>query len=309
MLGAFRKTGNARFLRIALILLYAGTASAETQPAGVLTLMEGKVELIRGAALYSAAPGMGLRDGDILTVGPKGQAQVEFRDGNIVNFSQGANARLDGISANSAARARPVVTVLSGWVKLDQSKSKGVAWRYATPVAEFVSAKATAVFNADRDRTASLFIESGAAKVSEPQRRGSRLGSRDAKAGDFVSRKSGQAFVFAGRPAPEFVKGMPGYFRDNLPVLLDRLRNRNVEPRFEHEVSYVEIEDWLKADYPIRKSMLERFENRARDPDFRRKLVENLPQHPEWDRVLHPEKYQPKQADNPKTQTPAGAPK
>jgi len=99
---------------------------------------------------------------------------------------------------------------------------------------------------------------------------------------------------------------MPRHFRDNLPVLLNRLKNRNVRPRLEHEVTYPEVEDWLKADYSIRRHFVTRFESRSRDAEFRRKLIENLQAHPEWDsvlfpdRALFPEKYEPDDPNDPK---------
>jgi len=40
---------------------------------------------------------------------------------------------------------------------------------------------------------------------------------------------------------------MPRQFRDDLPVLLDRFKNRRSEPKREHEVTYAEVEPWLKA--------------------------------------------------------------
>jgi hypothetical protein len=38
--------------------------------------------------------------------------------------------------------------------------------------------------------------------------------------------------------------------------------------------------------------MVERFHQRAKDPQFRSKLIENLAAHPEWGPVLFPEKYE-----------------
>jgi len=287
------------FFQIALFLLCAGAGTVRAQTTGTLTLVEGKATLIRGAVQYTAAPGVRLDEGDILAVDPKGQAQVEFQDGAILNLSQGARAMLTGIAPKRAARTQPVITVLSGWVKLSHAKSKGAAYLYTTPVAEVLSGDATAVLTAGSDFTA-LFIESGAVKFYETGKRRARTNAREAKSGEFIARKSGQSAIFSARPSPEFVKSMPRYFRDNLPVLLDRTKNRNVEPKFEHEVTYAEVEDWLKADSSIRGHFVARFEKRSRDPEFRRKLIENLPSHPEWDRVLFPEKYEPKDADNPK---------
>jgi hypothetical protein len=94
---------------------------------------------------------------------------------------------------------------------------------------------------------------------------------------------------------------MPRHFRDNLPVLLERVKNKRVEPKREHEVAYAEVEAWLKAGLPMRKTFVKRFEARAKDAEFRRKLIENLREHPEWDPVLFPEKYETKDANGPKS--------
>jgi hypothetical protein len=292
MRGICRETVGVVF-QIALFLFCAGAGSAGAQTAGTLTLVEGRVALIRGAAQYTAAPGVGLKEGDMLAVDPKGQAQLEFQDGAILNISQGTRAMLTDIADKRGARGQTVITLLYGWAKLTHAKSKGGPYRYVTPVAEIVSGDATAVLTAGSDSTA-VFIESGAVKFYETETGRARKTVRDAKGGDFIARRGEQPATLSARPSPEFVRSMPRHFRDNLPVLLGRLKNRNVEPRLEHEVTYAEVEDWLKADYAIRRHFVARFEKRSRDPEFRRKLIENLRAHPEWDRVLFPEKYEPK---------------
>src|SRR5882762_11693957 len=94
-------------------ILLGACASAFAQTAGTLTLVEGNVELIRGATLYTAVQGVRLGDGDMLSVDPKGQAQIEFQDGAMLNPSQGARARLT--NSASAARSQSEIAVLSGW--------------------------------------------------------------------------------------------------------------------------------------------------------------------------------------------------
>src|SRR5437660_9889833 len=112
--------------------LLGACASAFAQTAGTLTLVEGSVELIRGATLYTATQGVRLGDGDMLSVDPKGQAQIEFQDGAIVNLSQGARAMLT--SFVSGARAQSEIALLSGWPTFTQKKSsKGRRYRYPTP--------------------------------------------------------------------------------------------------------------------------------------------------------------------------------
>ncbi len=280
-------------------ILLGACASAFAQSAGTLTLVEGNVELIRGATLYAATQGVRLGDGDILSIDPKGQAQIEFQDGAILNLSQGARAMLTNVG--SGARGQSEIAVLSGWAKFTQKKSgKGAQYRYLTPRAEITAGEATAVLNAG-DGSTDIYIESGAVRFSEIGRKGVQRIARDAKGGEFIVRRGEQPATLGARPSAEFIKNMPRHFRDDLPVLLDRYKNRRSEPKREHEVTYAEVEAWLKAGPPIKRNFVKRFETRSKDSEFRRKLIENLREHPEWDKVLFPEKYEQRGPSDPKS--------
>jgi FecR-like protein len=280
-------SGRTR-LRIAAFLICA-SASAFGQTVGILTVAEGGVLLVRGSTTYAAVQGVALQNGDMLTTDPKGQAQIEFGDGGILNLSRGTRALL--LSPQSAG-GEPGVALLPGWAKFTRVKAaKGKPFRYITPVARLDSAGATGVLRIGQDST-EAFIESGAARLVELSKAGSPAGGRDVKGGEFVVRAASQPLTASPRPSAEFIKAMPGYFRDDLPVFLPRVRERNVEPTREHEAAYEEVEPWLKASTSIRRPLLERFHSRAKDPQFRSKLIENLSAHPEWDRILFPEKYE-----------------
>ncbi len=288
------------YFQFAAILLGA-CASAFAQTAGTLTLAEGSVELIRGATLYAATQGVRLGDGDILSIDPRGQAQIEFQDGAILNLGQGARAMLISIAPERSTRGPSEVAVLSGWAKFTQKKSsKGAQYRYLTPRAEVNAGEATAVLNAG-DGSTDVYIESGTVRFSEIGRKGVQRIARDAKGGEFIVRRGEQPAVLGPRPSAEFIKNMPRHFQDDLPVLLDRFKNRRSEPKREHEVTYAEVEAWLKAGPSIKRNFVKRFEIRSKDPEFRRKLIENLREHPEWDKVLFPEKHEPKDPNNPKS--------
>src|SRR5882757_10424771 len=280
-------------------ILLGACASAFAQSAGTLTLVEGNVELIRGATLYAVSQGVRLGDGDILSIDPKGQAQVEFQDGAILNLSQGALAMLTTIA--SGARGQSEIAVLSGWAKFTQKKSgKGIQYRYLTPRVEINAGEATAVLNTG-DGSTDIYVESGTVRFSEIGRKGVQRIARDAKGGEFIVRRGEQPATVSSRPSAEFIKNMPRHFRDDLPVLLDRFKNRRSEPKREHEVTYAEVEAWLKAGPSIKRNFVKRFESRSKDSEFRRKLIENLREHPEWDKVLFPEKYAPKDPGDPKS--------
>ena len=146
-----------------------------------------------------------------------------------------------------------------------------------------------------------MYVESGTVRFYEISRKGVQRIARDAKGGEFIVRRGEQPATLGSRPSSEFLKNMPRQFRDDLPVLLDRFKNRRSEPKREHEVTYAEVEAWLKAGSAIRGNFVKRFEVRSKDSEFRRKLIENLREHPEWDKVLFPGKYAPKEPSNPKS--------
>jgi len=180
-----------------------------------------------------------------LSIDLKGQAQIEFPDGAILNLSQGARAMLTSIA--SGARDQSEIALLSGWAKFTQKKSsKGAQYRYLTPRVEIDAAEATAVLNAG-DSSTDIYVESGTVRFSEIGRKGVQRIARDAKSGEFIVRRGEQPATLGSRPSSEFVKNMPRQFRDDLPVLLDRFKNRRSEPKREHEVTYAEVEAWLKA--------------------------------------------------------------
>ena len=290
-----RQRSVQTYLHIAALLICASPSSFG-QTVGTLTLAEGKVALMRGTTTYSATQGVRLQSGDMLAIDPEGQAQIEFQDGAILNLSRGSSAMLLG---NQGPGGEAGIAVQSGWAKFTQAKlAKGRAYRYLTPLARLATAGATGVLRAG-ENFSEIFVESGTARFVELAKEGSPAGGRNVRGGEFTVRRSGQPATVAPRPSADFVKNMPVHFRDNLPVLLDRFKNGEVEPKREHEVTYAEVETWLKASTPIRRNFVSRFQNRAKDTEFRNKLIENLREHPEWDRVLFPEKYKPKDRKDP----------
>src|SRR3974390_276198 len=262
-------------------LLICASASAFGQAVGIVTVAEGPVILVRGTTTYIAAPGVAVHNGDMLASDAKGQAQIEFDDGAILNLSRGARALLQ---ASQGPGGESGAALQSGWVKFTRSKAKGKAYRYALPLVRLTTAAATGVLHAGAD-SSELFIESGAARLLGLQRTGNPAGGRDLKGGEFVVRRDGQPLALSSRPSADFVKGMPGYFRDDLPAYQSRARSRSVEPRREHEATYEEVEPWLKASLPVRRGLAERFHTRAKDAQFRSRLIENLAAHPEWDPI------------------------
>jgi hypothetical protein len=83
---------------------------------------------------------------------------------------------------------------------------------------------------------------------------------------------------------------------DNLPSRAARYKDREVAPRPVGNLTYADVEMWLKAPPEIRRQVMPKFISKAHnDAVFRQALVANLRYHFEWDPILFPEKYKPKE--------------
>lgn len=267
-------------MRWGAIPLLLACSGALAQGVGFLPLAEGNVSLVRGAIVHAAVEGMRVQDGDILATAANSQAHIQLTDGSLLNLGPGTRLMVMRVPP---ARGESEVAMLSGWLKVSQKKANPPRpFRYYLPNAQVTSENATAVIRADAGLV-EAFVETGAIRLGAPLQ---------VNSGEFVRLKSGQAAATAPRASREFVKAMPRHFKDSLPVLADKLKDRRIEPKRERDVAYADVEDWMKAAWPVRRGFVRRFQGRAGNPEFRAALVRNLRYHPEWDRTLFPEKYE-----------------
>lgn len=270
----------------------------------VLTLLEGSATLTRGAYRHALAEGVRLQSGDILELADKSLAEMEFGDGAAIAL--GPLARAYAMALPRAKGAPADFYIVEGAVKLSGMKP-AAGLRVVTPRFSLHGGDGSAVLLL-RGEEASVFVESGAVRLSAPGA-GSGQAPQQLKGGDFFTVKADQKGVLAGRPSQSFVGALPRAFLDPLPSRMARLKDRQVQPKRLAAASYAEVETWLKAPVAIRRPMLPRFQSRAADPAFRAALVENLKFHPEWDPILFPEKYQPKEPDAEAAKSGAAAPR
>jgi hypothetical protein len=299
---------NAVLALLVLSLLLPISASA--QEAGTLTYVEGGLRVIRGTTVFQAAESMRFRLGDIIESADPGFAQLEFPGGAIVALGPSSRVLLlsgqAGRAVDKSAGGPPAaaLVLLSGWLKGEVSPSTG-AHRYATPLLAVTSRDGSVVLHAAA--ATEIFVESGSAAIAVVNPDGNLGGSNLAKGGQFFSRRAGKAVITSPRPDASFVSSVPRPFQDTLPSRLTRFAGkRPAEPRREHEVTYPEIQPWLTIGHAWRRGFVERFQPRLSDAEFRRAIEAHLSEHPEWDRILHPEKYEPKTAppaQNPESQT------
>jgi hypothetical protein len=275
--------------------LVAAAAAAGAEAPAVVTLAEGPAALLRSAGRFALTEGVRVHAGDIVEVPDKGLVQIEFAGGTRVSL--GPQTRFHVAALAGAARGAKEAAVsdfylLQGWSKFALAP-KAAPLRVTTLLFGFGSADAVVVLQV-QSAEASLFVERGALRLAEGFVRATPSSPVAVGAGQFYVRRADQRGVLQPRPAPDFVAGMPAYYRDNLPERLARFKESDVSPRRLGDLAYQDVEPWLKGPPELRRPLMQRLRARAQDPEFRKALIANLRFHPEWDRILFPEKYLPK---------------
>jgi hypothetical protein len=283
---------------LAVAGLAAPLGGSAAEPPAAVTLLEGQAALLRGTARYALAEGVRLQGGDIVELGDKGVAQIEFADGLILSLGPGARfyaATLVPRTAKTGGVSE--FYLMRGWTKFANGKS-AAPFRLSTPVFGLGTGDAVGVAQVG-DAEGALFIESGEARIAEGFVKATPASPVRVRGGEYYARKSEQRGVIQPRPAAAFVTAMPKVYMDNLPARGAKWKDREVQPRSLGELAYGDVEMWLKAPPEIRKVLMRPFIPKAHDSAFRAALVANLRSHPEWDPILFPEKYKPKPLPEP----------
>jgi hypothetical protein len=293
----------ARGLAAACAVVVLAAPAAE--PPAIVTLLEsGGGALLRGTTRYALLEGVRLQSGDIIEIGDKGVVEIEFADGLIVSLGPKARFYIGALSPRGAkGLGVSDLYLMDGWSKFTNGKSSA-PFRYTTPLFGLGTADATVVMQITAAE-GSLFVETGDVRVAEGFTKATRESPTRLRGGQFYVRRTEGRPSIQPRPAATFVAAMPKPYMDNLPSRVARYKDREVAPRPGGELAYADVEKWLKGPPEIRRVVMQRFIRKADDPAFRQALIANLRFHFEWDPILFPEKYQPKE---PPPEVPQAAP-
>lgn len=294
-----------RIAVVAFMLCAASSAAFAADVLGIVTILEGNSALYRGPGRAVVAEGVRLAGGDIVDTAAGTFMQIELADGTVMQLGPATRVFFAPYFARQRGD-RGGLYVLAGWVKLSTPKPNVASTAIAeirTPVFDVAALSGTLVMNVAADGTA--FVENGDSRLAERQAKGPAT-TVALKAGEFYARKPNARGGVAARPTQEFVGAMPRGFRDTLPLRSDRFRERDTPIKPASDFSYADVEAWLKSDPLVRRQLMQRWRAKAVEPAFRAGLVANLRAHPEWDPILYPDKYLPKEppGDAAKTASP-----
>lgn len=285
--------GSQMFFRTVLLLLGllpAWAAGADTL--AIVTILEGEAALVRGSDRHALAEGVRLQREDIVETGPKaGLVRIEFKTGAIADLGPATSVLLAPRLVTTKRDPRPTeLYVRRGWVKL--TAAAGAKAGFSSPDYDASEIEGVAVAFAGN---AENFVFAETRRVRVLERRAGRAGQNlQLKGGESYQRRGNEKGTTAARPPADLLQRMPRAFRDSLPPLADRYKTREVLPKMQRTVDYGDVEGWLQAERALRGGFVSRWKPLAEDARFRQELIANLRAHPEWDRVLFPEKYLPK---------------
>lgn len=286
-----------RLAGLILVLLALGPwATCAAQPFGTITILEGDAMVLRGAGRVHAVEGLRLAAADIVEMGDKSFAQIEL--GDKTRLLLGPQARLLLHAALPKQKPELSVYAIAGWLKLVGSsrdpQANLPALELRSPRFELPAARADVVVRISAEQV-DVFAESGGVRLLD---RVSPTATQpfELKAGQHYWRKATEkGAVRVGTPQG-FVADMPRAFRDSLPARIGQFANKEIAARPAPDFSYQEVEAWLKADPNVRRPLVARWRHKSREAAFRSALIANMPAHMEWDRIVFPDKYVPKQA-------------
>lgn len=267
--------------------------SVAAPPIGMFTIVEGDVVVIRESQRFAAAPGLRVQPDDIVHTGEQAHvARIELAEGGALDAGPATRLLLRPRWAEPRSERPSRIYLSRGWIKLTATPADRIG--LASPQLDFTEVVGSTVVHVAPDG-AFVFVESGSARLVEridgqPPRRHALA------AGQAYDRRGGDAGSAGGRPPPDRIKSLPRPFTDTLPRRAAQWRDAQVAPQSPAPISYDEVASWINAERSLRPAFVQRWSARARDERFRRGLVAELRQHPEWDRVLFPEKYVVKRA-------------
>ncbi|HSS70884.1 MAG TPA: hypothetical protein VLQ46_09565, partial [Casimicrobiaceae bacterium] len=137
--------------------------------AGLITVVDSSVRLLRGATWYKVVEGVRVQDGDVIEGPDRAQVQIEFTSGNSANIFGPASLYVISAAAREGKQSADLY-MPQGWVKLT-AKSPAPQLKLRSPLGAVDAGDAVAVVRVAAN-SFEVFVESGSARVSETGRAG-----------------------------------------------------------------------------------------------------------------------------------------
>ncbi|HEY2817593.1 MAG TPA: hypothetical protein VGK44_10745 [Casimicrobiaceae bacterium] len=275
-------------LAFGLLLVALPALAAE---AGIVTIADGAARVLRGTIWYRLVAGAPFQEGDLIDAGDRTQVQLELTGGATVHVVGPATLFAASVPMRSdKADGAAEFALDKGWMKVASPANAALRMRMPAALVNV----GQAIFVARQDgKSFELFVESGSVRIAETNRTSRDGAVHDAKSGEYWSRDGDKPFVTEHRAPPQFVSAMPHHLMDRLASLTARFAGKKPTLVVDREITLAEADPWLAG--PYRRTFARRLSGRLADPAFRKGVEANIAAYPDFDRILHPEKYPPSQ--------------
>jgi hypothetical protein len=269
--------------------LFAGIRTAgAAKLTAIVTILQGSATVIRAVSEFGALEGVRLLPDDLIRTDKDTFLRIEYEDETWIEL--GPETQLELGHPTDKRANRPALYLLTGWLKLGCAKSDSGAKNSLASTGMDLSDLSGTLIIRTTDSTHMIFAEQGTARWID--RAPHATGSVTLNRGEFLVTGEGKSPKLQSRPAPDFVSSLPFAFRDSLPIRYALFAQRNVVAKDPRALAYSDAEPWIDAEPSIRRQFVVLWRRKAtEDQAFRASLDRNLPLHPEWRRVLHPEDY------------------
>ena len=284
-----------RITCFAMATCFAGFCQA-VEPIAVVTVIDGDAVLVRQTTKSILKAGMRLAPLDILETRQKTAiVRIEFVDGAVADLGPETRVMLAPSLASASKRRQATLYALQGWIKISRVRAKDPPTTQLLSESMDISNVTGSAVVSVQPKLNQVFAESGAVLVSE-RRQGRSLPTVALKPGAvFVTVGTNKASISA-HPAPSFLQNVPRAFLDQIPSRASLFKNRPEPPsQPNEELGYADAVPWLGAEMAVRNLLVTRWRQHL-NADLRSGLSSHIKVHPEWDRVLFPDKYQPNKA-------------
>ena len=261
-----------------LAMAFAGDLST-------ITLADKPVRIIRGFTVFKGAAGTPIQKDDIVETGTSG-AQIEVS--SELMFSLAPDTKVYLANLQFGGTAQPEIVLITGWLKVFDKRS-GLSGRVLinTPLLRVSLENGFSIVHASASKT-EMFAEEGLQTIAELNDSGKPSAELKISREQYAMRLEGQSFKIIPRPPKEFIAEMPMAFRDPVTAAPDRLKGVKIQAVKEREADYADIEHWFKSNIAAKRSFVNRFRPRLKDPTFSQQLDTQLGQTLEWKQILHP---------------------
>jgi hypothetical protein len=235
-------------LRAALVAAIVGAAAlpvaalAQTQP--LLTIVDGPVQVLRGATRFDAAEGLALAEGDIVRTASSARvARIEFGERRALDLGPDTQVMLLS-SAGPQAQDTPGASalLLQGWAKFSAGEASG---RLLLPRAVAVAdAHGALLAQAATDGTALAFAESRGLTLLPRHGTGAEVLLRE---GETWTRDGATGAVRVSARAAA-LRDMPRALADSLPHRAAMFDGRTVTATDGRPLEATDLAAWTRAE-------------------------------------------------------------